>query len=92
MASKRAKTTKHLVVLRFDPTRAGGPWHLAMFEDGKRVMRIGYNKEKPAVWMAAKMVSEIRKNGWPCTWDVQDEHGKSMGMDLSAEARYRRAD
>jgi hypothetical protein len=86
----KSRSTKHLVVLRFDPSRPGGPWRLFVFEDDKRLFRLDYRQEKPAVFMAAKLVDDIRKNGWPCRWVVQDEDGQPTGMDLREAARRMR--
>lgn len=83
------RDTEHLVVLRFDPQRddGAGAWHIYSFANGKRMFRLDFKREKPAVWMAAKLVDELQRNGWRVRWRVQDENGLTMGTNLVVAAR-----
>jgi len=80
------RKTPHLVVLKFDE-RFNGPWHVFLFEGGKRLFRVDFQKEGPAAFLAARLVGDIRRNGWPCRWTVQDEDGNVAGADVQDAVR-----
>ena len=81
------RETEHLVVLKWTTRYPEGPWRLYLFEDKKRLFRVDFQKEGPAIFLAAKLVQEIRRNGWPCRWSVQDEAGNVTGTDVEDAAR-----
>jgi len=81
------RETDHLVVLKYTTTFPGGPWRVYLFEDKKRLFRVDFRKEGPAIFLAAQLVQQIRRNGWPCQWSVQDEEGNVTGTSVEDAAR-----
>lgn len=78
---------RHLVVLKYTERYPGGPWRVFLFEGKKRMFRVDFRRKGPAEFLAAKIVSELRANGWECQWSVQDEDERVGGTDVSDAAK-----
>jgi hypothetical protein len=77
----------YLIVLRYAPRRGEDWWNVFCFHGKQKLFRLSFKKEQVAVYLAAKLVDELKRNGHKCRWQVQDETGRCTGQDLIAAGR-----
>jgi hypothetical protein len=70
------------VKMQQSPQR-GEVWRVCVFVDGKRLIRPGFQKQKPALKLAGMMVQQMLIHGWKVRWEVRDEKGKLVDINLA---------
>jgi hypothetical protein len=61
----------------------GMVWRVYVFVNGKRLIRPGFQKKKPALKLAAMMVQQMLIHGWKTRWEVRDEKNKLLEINLA---------
>jgi hypothetical protein len=75
--------TAFVAVKRQQSQQRGEVWRVCVFVDGKRLIRPGFQKRKPAVKLAAMLVQQMLIHGWRVNWEVRDENDKLIDINLA---------
>jgi hypothetical protein len=83
MSYAGGEQTAFVAVKQVRSTERGLVWRVFVFVDGKRLIRPGFQKKKPALKLAAMMVQQMLIHGWKTRWEVRDEKGKLVDINLA---------
>lgn len=73
-----------MVVVKPQKSGRGELWRVCVFVGGKRLIRPGFRKEKPAINLGAMMVQQMLAHGWKVNWKVYDGKGVEKFINLAA--------
>lgn len=85
-STSRGCTKKNMLVIvkpQKSPDR-GWLWRVCVFIDGQRFIRPGFQRQKPAIKLAAMMVQQAMIHGWRVDHKVIDENGVVVNINLAA--------
>lgn len=84
-ASKNGTSKNVLVIVKpqKSPER-GWLWRVCVFIDGQRFIRPGFQRQKPAIKLAAMMVQQAMIHGWRVDHKILDENGRVIDINLAA--------
>jgi hypothetical protein len=73
-----------MVIVKPQKSGRGDLWRVCVFVEGKRLIRPGFRKEKPAINLGAMLVQQMLAHGWHVTWKVYDGAGAEKSINLAA--------
>lgn len=83
-AGNGQKNSMLVVVKPQESSGRGKVWRVAIFINGDRFIRPGFQKRKPAIKLAAMLVQQSLLHGWNVAWQVFEENGNLGNMNLAA--------
>jgi hypothetical protein len=73
-----------IVVKPHESQGRGRVWRVIMFVNGVKLLRPGFQRQKPALSLAAMLVQQGLVHGWHVTWQVTGEDGRPSDLNLAA--------
>jgi hypothetical protein len=83
MSYAGGEQTAFVAVKQQQSSQRGAVWRVYVFVNGKRLIRPGFQKRKPAIKLAAMMVQQMLIHGWKTRWEVRDEKGNLVDVNLA---------
>lgn len=83
--TERSKDRSAMVIVKHQMSQTRGAiWRVCVFINGERLIRPGFHQRKAAINLAAMHVQQMLVNGWKVVWNVTDERGHAVDLNLAA--------